>query len=285
MNAAPFILGALLGAILAAGGASVLILRRARRTREAERRARNAERLAEIGAMTGGLAHEIKNPLSSIALNAQLLSEAFSELSIDPDDRDRLSRRVGSLRREVDRLRDILADFLQFAGAVRLDRKPTDLNDVVSELAEFFMPQAEQANVRRRLDLSREPIQAIAEVPLRKRALLKLVVNATQVMTARQPAQPPVNGQPVAELILRTERRKTPTGPEAAIHVIDTGPGIPPDRLPRIFEPYFTTRPGGSGLGLPTSRRLVEEHGGRIDVHSEPGKGSDFTIRLPLDGE
>ncbi|MGD9691777.1 MAG: PAS domain-containing sensor histidine kinase [Phycisphaerales bacterium] len=281
MTAAPFILGALLGAILAAGGASVLILRRARRTREAERRARNAERLAEIGAMTGGLAHEIKNPLSSIALNAQLLSEAFSELPIEPEDRDRLSRRIGSLRREVDRLRDILADFLQFAGAVHLDRRPTDLNDVVSELAEFFMPQAEQANVRLRLDLAHEPINASADAPLLKQALLNLVLNATQVMTA----QPASDGRPAAELILRTERRKTPAGPEAAIHVIDTGPGIPPDRLPRIFEPYFTTRPGGSGLGLPTSRRLVEEHGGRIDVHSEPGKGSDFTIRIPLDPE
>ncbi len=281
MNAAPFILGALLGAILAAGGASVFILRRARRTREAERRARNAERLAEIGAMTGGLAHEIKNPLSSIALNAQLLSEAFSELPIEPDDRDRLSRRIASLRREVDRLRDILADFLQFAGAVHLDRKPIDLNDVVAELAEFFMPQAEQANVRLRLDLAHDPIHTHADAPLLKQALLNLILNATQVMTASA-AQGHDNGRPVPELILRTERRKTPAGPEAAIHVIDTGPGIAPERLPRIFEPYFTTRPGGSGLGLPTARRLVEEHGGRIDVHSEPGKGSDFTVLLPI---
>lgn len=280
MAATPFILGAIAGAVLAACAAAGLVLRRARRAREAERRARNAERLAEIGAMTGGLAHEIKNPLSSIALNAQLLAEALSELPIDPDERDRLARRVGSLRREVDRLKDILADFLQFAGAVRLDPRPTNLNDVVSELAEFFLPQAEQANVRLRLSLTPEPLIANADAPILKQALLNLVLNATQVMTA----QPSANGRPAPELILSTERRKTPAGPEAAIHVIDTGPGIDPERLPRIFEPYFTTRPGGSGLGLPTARRLVEEHAGTIDVHSEPGKGSDFTIRIPLAG-
>ncbi len=228
--------------------------------------------------MTGGLAHEIKNPLSSIGLNAQLLAESLAELPIEPDERDRLHRRVGALRREVDRLRDILADFLQFAGAVRLDLRPTDLNAVVAELAEFFHPQADQANVRLRVDLCPEPLIAEADGSVLKQALLNLVLNATQVMTGGAP----IGAAPALELILRTERRKTPGGPEAAIHVIDTGPGIAPDRLARIFEPYFTTRPGGSGLGLPTSRRMVEEHGGTIDVHSEPGKGSDFTIRIPM---
>lgn len=278
MFSSSFILGAIAGAVLASAASVGLILRRARRAREAERRARNAERLAEIGAMTGGLAHEIKNPLSSIALNAQLLAEAFSELPVDPEDRDRLARRIASLRREVDRLRDILADFLQFAGAVRLDLKPTDLNDVVAELAEFFLPQADQANVRLRVNLAPEPLITNADAPILKQALLNLVLNATQVMTT----QPDSATRPAPELILSTERRKTPAGPEAAIHVIDTGPGIAPDRLPRIFEPYFTTRPGGSGLGLPTARRLVEEHAGSIDVHSELGKGSDFTIRIPM---
>ena len=86
------------------------------------------------------------------------------------------------------------------------------------------------------------------------------------------------------DLILRVDSGKEPDGtPLAKIHVIDTGPGIAPETLEKIFNPYFTTRSGGSGLGLPTCRRLIEEHGGRIDVHSELGRGSDFTVVLPLE--
>lgn len=254
------------------------LVRSLRRARAAERRARDAQRMAEIGAMTGGLAHEIKNPLSSIGLNAQLLAEQIGDLRIDPEDAQRLNRRVGALRREADRLRDILGDFLRFAGQIRLVTRPLDLNAVVDELAEFYLPQAEQAGIRMRTDLAPTPIEVDLDATHFKQALLNLLINATQAMG--------VSSQPDAvstrELIVRTERRKTPDGAVAAVHVIDTGPGIPADRLEKIFTPYFTTKAGGSGLGLPTSRRLIEEHGGRIEVYSEPGRGSDFVIILPL---
>jgi len=119
---------------------------------------------------------------------------------------------------------------------------------------------------------------ALLDPPHLKQALLNLLINATQAMERN----PGANGEPrPRELMIRTRPAQAPEGPAWEIHVIDTGPGIPPDARDRIFTPYFTTKSGGSGLGLPTTRRLIEEHGGHIDVHSEPGQGTDFTIRLP----
>lgn len=273
----------LAGFVLGVGAAALLgwlvVRRRLGRVREAERRARASERMAEIGAMTGGLAHEIKNPLSSIGLNAQLLAEGLDDVQIDPDDRGRLARRIGALRREVDRLRDILTDFLRFAGGVRIEARRADLNGVVEEMVDFFTPQAEAAGVRLRCDLARGPLEADLDPSHFKQALLNLLLNALQAMATPEAEGPRPPGE--REIILRTERRKGPSGPMVGVHVIDTGPGIPADRLGQIFTPYFTTKVAGSGLGLPTTRRLVEEHGGRIEVHSEEGRGSDFVITLP----
>lgn len=273
-----------IGVLLASAAVWLLLRRHARRARAAERRARAAERMAEIGAMTSGLAHEIKNPLSTVGLNAQLLLEGIRELPIEEADRAPLVNRINSLRRETDRLGGILQDFLQYAGQVRLDPRPTDLNETVSELADFFMPEAERHGVRLRTDLGTTPdAAATIDAKLVKQALLNLMLNATQAMAAQIVKEP--GGNHSRELILRTEFRREADGQRAAhIHVIDTGPGIAPETLSKIFTPYFTTRAGGSGLGLPTARRLIEAHGGRIDVWSDPGKGSDFCVVLPVAG-
>lgn len=263
------------GVLLAALVARSLTQRQLTRLRAAERRARAAERMAEIGAMTGGLAHEIKNPLSTIGLNAQLLAEGLDDLPIDADEKGRLSRRVGALRREVERLRGILTDFLQYAGQLRIEPARADLNTVVEELADFFAPQAQAQGVRLRCELARGPLTVGLDVPHVKQAILNLMLNAVQAMADNPPGTP-------RELILRTARAQDPDRrPVVQLHVIDTGPGIPPDRLPRIFEPYFTTKSGGTGLGLPTARRLIEGHEGRLEVHSEPGRGTDFTAVFP----
>ena len=268
------LIGFALGTLLAAGIARSLSLRHYSRLRAAERRARANERMAEIGAMTGGLAHEIKNPLSTIGLNAQLLAEGLDSLPIESEERGRLSRRVGALRREADRLRGILTDFLQYAGQLRIEPKPADLNTIVEELADFFMPQAQTQGVRLRLDLARGPLMAALDTPHIKQAVLNLMLNAVQAM-----ADPAV---PSREILLRTERRTdADRRPVVALHVIDTGPGIPAESMDRIFQPYFTTKSGGTGLGLPTARRLIEGHEGRLEVHTEPGRGTDFTAIFP----
>ena len=181
-----------------------------------------------------------------------------------------MQRRIRTLTAETDRLRDILSDFLEYAGEIKLDSAPTDLNVVVEELADFYMPQAENQAVRLRVDLARGPLIADLDAKLIKQALLNLVLNGVQAMSA--------TGAPESrELILRTERRDD----SVAVHVIDTGPGIDDASLASIFTPYFTTKAGGSGLGLPTSKRIVELHHGELIVHSELGRGTDFTIRLP----
>jgi signal transduction histidine kinase len=249
-----------------------------KRARAAERRAKDAERLAELGSMTGGLAHEIKNPLSTIGLNAQLLSESIAESSLPAEQRDRLVRRIDTLSREVERLRGILTDFLQFAGRIKLDPQPHDLAKLVDELSDFFHPQCTQAGITLRTQLPREQIVVDVDQGLFKQALLNLMLNAVQAMNAHRTKPPGGNGiAPAGELILRVEADDQ----EACVHVIDTGPGIEPARLHDIFRPYVSHRAGGTGLGLPTARRILQEHGGDITVHSERGRGSDFVIHLP----
>lgn len=253
--------------------------RQAERTRAAERRALAAERMAEIGAMTGGLAHEIKNPLSTIGLNAQLLAESLREWSPTDEaqstERDRLIRRIDTLRREADRLRDILAEFLEFAGEMKLERRPVDLNTVVSELVDFYLPQAEHVGVMLRAQLAETSMPVMLDVTHFKQALLNLLINATQAMEGD------AEQERSRELILRTGEGQWAGEPVWELHVTDTGPGIDAEPLKRVFTPYFTTKAGGSGLGLPTTKRIVEAHDGSIDVLSEPGRGTDFVIRLP----
>jgi signal transduction histidine kinase len=281
-----FLTGLALGAVAAVAAlvpVIVLALRRAAlRATLAERRARNAERMAEIGAMTGGLAHEIKNPLSTVGLNAQLLGEGIGELSIEPGDRDRLLRRVGVLRREVDRLRDILDGFLKFAGHIRLEKRRVDLVTLVEELSDFFLPQAQRHAVRLSVAPAPGPVYAQVDPDQLKQAVLNLMLNATQAMAG----QPEDASAKPRELILRVEPQPNgPDGPTVRIRVTDTGPGVPPDVRDRVFAPYFTTKAGGSGLGLPITKRIVEEHGGRIELRSEPGRGTEFVLVLPVGPE
>lgn len=279
VNALWVLLGLVVGL---AGGLPILrvSLRRAeRRARAAEGRARDSQRLAELGSMTGGLAHEIKNPLSTIGLNAQLLAEGIGEADLPPEQRDRLLRRLDSLSREADRLRTILTDFLQFAGRVRIDAQPRDIVRIVSELRDFFHPQCDQNRILLRTQLPSHPVAVHVDESLLKQALLNLMINATQAMTDGSASG---SGEAAAsgcrgELIIRVEADDD----EARVHVIDTGPGIEPDRLAEVFHPYVSSHPGGTGLGLPTARRIIEEHGGSLTIHSEVGQGSDFVIHLP----
>lgn len=269
-----------IGLLLGAGAgvvASRLIVRRAvARVRVAERRARSAERLAEIGSMTGGLAHEIKNPLSTIGLNAQLLSEAIADLDLPEQDKGRMTRRVGALKLETERLRGILSDFLEYAGELRLAAAPTDVGALLEQLGDFFDPQARAAGVRLRVEPPRTPLSAHLDGSHVKQAMLNLMLNAVSVMD-----HPAITGR---DLILRAEPCDDDGVASVRLHVIDTGPGMTPETVEKIFRPYFTTRAGGTGLGLPTARRIAEAHGGRLEVHTTPGVGSDFYLTLPIAG-
>jgi signal transduction histidine kinase len=228
-----------------------------------EQRARHAERLAELGTLTGGLAHEIKNPLSTVQLNLQLLQE---DLTPDNPGYSRMVNRLNTVQREASRLRDILDDFLRYAGKIELKKEPADLNQLLGELVDFFTPQAQLQKVQLRLRPAGAPIIAPVDSKLIKQAILNLMINGMQAMP---------NG---GEMILSVAASDN----QAMIDVIDTGKGISAEALDKIFQAYYSTKKGGTGLGLAMAQRIVREHEGGIEVTSEVGKGSDFRVRLPL---
>jgi signal transduction histidine kinase len=217
----------------------------------------------EIAALAGGLAHEIKNPLSTIALNMELLAEDFAD-AVTPRDRRALNK-INIVQRECQRLQNVLDEFLNFAKVRRVRLEPADLNAEVERMLTFFQPKADEGRIEiiRYLEtdlphvlLDRETFQAV---------LFNLALNAQQAM--------PDGGQ----LLVRT--RQVRGG--VALDLIDTGGGIDEETLPHVFEAFYSTKPAGSGLGLPTAKKIVEAHGGRIFVESEPGRGTMFTIALP----
>lgn len=218
---------------------------------------------AEISQLAGGLAHEVRNPLSTLSLNLDLLVEDLQG-SDSPRDR-RLRQRADRLKREVQRLQDILENFLRFARIQELKLAENDLNLLVEELCDFYEPQAATQRIVVRTHFATDLPPLLVDADLFKQALLNLILNAEHAM--------PEGG----ELILTTRL----DGDEAVLEVTDTGVGMTEDLQARIFDPFFSTRPGGSGLGLPTARKIVEAHGGTIEVQSVPGKGSRFAIRLP----
>jgi signal transduction histidine kinase len=259
----PFVSGLLIGVVGCLAIACVVAVYAVRRVVLLERRARDAERLAELGTLTGGLAHEIKNPLSTVQLNLQLLAE---DLTPDNPAYPRIVNRLKTVQKETSRLRDILDDFLRYAGQLELDRQPTDLNELLEELVDFFLPQAQQQKAKVRLRRSEGPLVAPVDPRLIKQAVLNLMLNALQAM--------PEGG----ELILSASQDDG----AALIDIIDTGKGIPADAIDKIFEAYYTSKKGGTGLGLAMTQRIVKEHGGQLTVTSDVGKGSDFQLRLPL---
>jgi len=260
---APFAWGLLSGGLFTLALAAAAAAYAWRRYVRLERRTLRAERLAELGALTGGLAHEIKNPLSTVGLNLQLLKE-----DLDPREPlyTRLVSRLDTVQRETSRLREILDDFLRYAGRIELDRRPVDLNELLEELVDFFAPQAHLQRVPIRLKKHPQPVVANVDAKLVKQAVLNLMINAIQAM--------PEGGELILSLAIDPRH--------VTIDVIDTGPGIPRDVAEKIFQAYYTTKKGGTGIGLAMAKRIVEEHGGSIGVRSEVGKGSDFAIRLPL---
>lgn len=290
MEMQSFGFGVLLGVALASGIAAPVAFflnrRASSRAHRLAQRARSAERLAELGRLTGGLAHEIKNPLSTVNLNLQLVQEDLrhwtTEGLVSADRIARVQKRTDALGREVNRLREILEDFLRFAGRVKLDPAPVDAHQLMEELVDFYQPQAQAARLRVRTQWQAASPWLSADATLLKQAILNLIINATHAMSQARQEPHPHGG--CEELILRSERKRVGDRQEFHIHVIDTGPGISAEHQEQIFQPYFSTKKSGTGLGLPTARRIVEEHGGTLTVHSEPGRGSDFEIALPVDG-
>lgn len=234
--------------------------------------------LAFLGAVAGGLVHEIRNPLSTMSVTLQLLQEDW-EGRVGDERTARTLRRIENLRGEVSRLESILDDFLRYAGIRRLNLAKSDLNRVLEEVIAFMGPECARAAV----DMPFYPDHSIPLMTLDERlvkqAVLNLLLNAIQVMEAMQ-IDPEDPARARRQLVIRTRLE----GDVARVDVIDSGPGIAPAIQERVWDVYFSARKTGSGLGLPTARRIAEEHGGSLDFETDPGKGTDFILRLPLAG-
>ncbi len=222
------------------------------------------QQYTEIATLAGGLAHEIKNPLSTIRLNLELLAEDFADAET-PRERRALAK-LKVVERECHRLQRFLDDFLNFAKLRSLRLEPCDLNELILRLVDFFNPQVDGAVIETICYLDPNLPRVVLDRETFQGALINLVLNARQAM--------PHGGQ----LVLRT--MQTATG--VALDLIDTGCGMDERTQERVFEAFFSTKQGGSGLGLPTTRKIIEAHGGRISVQSELGKGTRFTIELPV---
>ncbi|MHC4110134.1 MAG: sensor histidine kinase [Planctomycetota bacterium] len=232
--------------------------------------------LEELGKLTGELAHEIKNPLSSININLKLVREeleAAKSAKANQTDRGqsgqsftRALRKIAVIEKEMDRLERILEGFLRYIGKTELQLASVDISSLISDMIDFYSPQARSHSIIIRQQFCDKPLVCKADEGMIKQVILNLFINARQAMS---------DG---GELLIRTARRNK----EAVIQISDTGSGIAKDKLPKIFDVYYSSRPQGSGLGLPTAQKIVEAHNGTISVDSEPGKGTLFTIKLPL---
>jgi signal transduction histidine kinase len=224
---------------------------------EIEEQLRRADRLSTLGELSAELAHEIRNPLGSIRGTAEILKDGVA-----PDNPRHEFAEI--LVKEVDRLNLVLENFLRFARQAPLEGGDFNLNAVVREVLDLTRRQAERHSVAVVVRLAELP-QLNGDSGQLRQALLNLVLNALQAM--------PDGGQ----LTVATRR----TDNRAEVVIADTGPGISAGDEARIFKTFVTTRPDGTGLGLPISQRIIASHGGRITVANAPGAGATFTVALP----
>jgi signal transduction histidine kinase len=228
--------------------------------RQIGRQLQTADRLAAISRISGGVAHEVKNPLNAILLHVEVARARLKQGEAD------VSPQMEVISREILRLDRVVKTFLDFTRPVELKYRVVPLRDVVREIEELTRPQAEAAKVRMTVEPDSEGVDVRVDRDMFKQALLNVVVNAIQSMKD--------GGE------LRIECSSA--GDTAEIRIVDTGPGIPPELRDKIFRLYFTTKQGGSGIGLAMTFRIVQLHDGTIDFSSEPGKGTTFVIRLPI---
>ncbi|MBI4240338.1 MAG: PAS domain S-box protein [Candidatus Rokubacteria bacterium] len=230
--------------------------------KQMEQRMRQADRLATIGRLAANIAHEIRNPLAAVSGAIEQLAR---ELTLD-DTRDRLMQIV---LRESGRLNRIVAEFLEYARPAPLQRQAVNLAELLDEVILLLERHPLSANVKIVREYAPEVPEQLDPHQLRQ-ALWNLCVNAVQAM--------PDGGE-----LTVGARVRDGVGPRLEVWVTDTGEAIASEDLPHIFEPFFSTKPDGSGLGLAVVHRVVQDHGGEVEVRTVPGAGTTFTLNLPAD--
>jgi len=249
---------------------------------EREQRLIRSERLATVGRMAAQIAHEVRNPLSSIGLNAELLGDEVQDKGDEP------RRLIASIISEVDRLTEITETYLRFARLPRPKLEREDLGVVVASVADFARGELAQARISLVVDVAPDLPEVAADEAQLRQALINLVRNAREAMTEPSRAQPAL-AQPL-EAPAQTPKESPAgrltiavrgEGGRVIVTVGDSGPGIRAEDLAKIFDPFFSTKRQGTGLGLALVQQIVVDHGGQIDVDSRPGAGTTFTLSFP----
>lgn len=230
-----------------------------KKLRETEDSLRRQDRLAALGEMSAGLAHEIRNPLGIISSSAQLLATAPSE----KNDSDLLT----VIQEESCRLNGLVSRFLDFGRPQQLRRRPCPLNSFLTQIVDHVRSLATPKGIELSAFLPTTPIELCLDTELLHQAVLNLLLNAVEACHAGD------------RITLTLSQRNN----QVRISIEDSGSGIAPELLDQIFNPFFTTRAQGSGLGLANAHKAIDLHGGTIEVHSRPDRGSTFTILLPFE--
>ncbi len=241
----------------------LLILADITRQRKSEAETSLVERLNFLGHLTAGVAHEIGNPISSPFIHTQLIERQVRQLA-EPQ-REKISRTISIIREELRRLDGIVRQFLKTLRPETLHLHENDLSEVVEEVADLVEEELRAKNITLVREYTRGSIRGRMDRNLIKQAVLNLIKNAAQAM--------PSGG----EIAIRLERENA----YLKLAVSDQGTGIPGEEIPRLFEPFFTTRETGSGMGLLVVYKAIRQHGGYVEVSSRPGEGTTFTIWLP----
>jgi signal transduction histidine kinase len=252
---------------IAAASAAVLLL--VRRTRRAEEARAEAERRAELGEVAAGLAHEIRNPLNAMGLNLELLEEQLKGAAAGRPGAPPPAELAQAARQETSRLSRLLGDFLSYARPSPLNTVPADLNEAAGEAVAFLAPEAERREIR----LAFAPYAGGAPArldPARVRqVVLNLVANALDAVEAE--------GAAAREVGVRVED----AGAKWRLAVTDSGPGVPPAKTADLFKLFVSTKPAGTGLGLPIAERIVKAHGGALTLTSRPGEPTRAEATFP----
>jgi two-component system, NtrC family, nitrogen regulation sensor histidine kinase GlnL len=239
-----------------------------------QRQIRDAERLSTMGTLAATLAHEIRNPLEALNLNLELLKRIIRHIEIPPPEDGKMEKYVRVFDSEVSRLAGIVENFLSFARPSHTASDSIRLDVMLRQVLELIENQAQSRKVAMSLEIVHEPITIRGFEDRLKQLFLNLILNGIEAM--------PDGG--ILSIHAGTVRcgDSEPNASRAVVSIQDTGEGIPPEKVHQLFEPFFSTRTQGTGLGLTIAGRIAKEHGGAILVESVPGKGSKFTVELPV---
>lgn len=255
--------------LLGIGAASAAVLLLVKRTRRVEAARVEAERRAELGEVAAGLAHEIRNPLNAMGLNLELLEERLRDAG--PAGGPPPADLAQAARQETSRLSRLLGDFLSYARPSPLSAVPADLNEAAGEAVEFLAPEAELRKIRLTFTPHEGGAPARLDPARVRQVVLNLVANALDAVEAE------------GAFAREVDVRVADAGAKWRLTVADRGPGVPAAKTADLFKLFVSTKPAGTGLGLPIAERIVKAHGGTLTLTSQPGEPTRAEATFPKD--